>query len=87
MVKEAQIFEFKGLTGKIRKTKEIALSGIVSSVETPSNYGGGGGALSQRLSWEFREGVPQWEGTVGVDGKEARWVRSCKWTRMFLCPR
>jgi hypothetical protein len=68
----AKIFEFKGLTGKSPKTKELTLFllRIVSPV-TPSRYGAVGGALSQRVSWNLREAVPKWEGKLGWKVKRA----------------
>ena len=48
VTKEAKIFEFKGLTGKILKTKEIGLQDQFPF--RPYCYGAASGVLSQRLS-------------------------------------
>ena len=55
-VKEGKIFEFKGLIGKILKTKEIGLSRSFSLRCRPYRYGAVGGVLSQRLIRELRQG-------------------------------
>ena len=63
VAKGGKIFEFKGLTGKILKTKEIRL-GRSFPMQPPYSYGVADGALSQRISVNFGSGFQ--------NGKEIR---------------
>ena len=58
VAKEAKIFEFKGLTGKILKTKELGLTRSISGT-VPYKHGVADGFLSQRLNEEFALLVPK----------------------------
>jgi len=59
VVEGTKIFEFKGLTGKILKTKALTLTKTIFACKTPYSYSAVGGALSQRISGNFRRRVPK----------------------------
>ena len=67
VAKEGKIFDFKGLTGKILKTKEISPADHFPGVLL-NRYGAVGGVLSQLLVREFAGGFRNGKGGLVVCG-------------------